>query len=218
MKTLLLELLLCCCIIADAQRTQPYTEVKSAISFNPLALIQVDYTVLAGYEHRLKPGLFLTTEIGYIFASSYIEADYQGTNTATGFTIRPSIKRFFNRNSRYYIQAQVFYKQVNHHIYDWLGRDAVDNVPSYEQLEHFDYRRLMIGFNGVGGMLVPLNRNRSLYFDFYAGLGIRLKKAMVIAEPNSVYFPRSIIELNNDPDNTTLPSLPIGLRLIFVVK
>lgn len=71
MKNILLMLLLFS-FYAQAQRKKqpfkerPFTESKTAISFNPFALAEIDFTALAGYEVRLASKLYLSTEAGYI--------------------------------------------------------------------------------------------------------------------------------------------------------
>ena len=110
----------------------------------------------------------------------------------------------------------MFYKQVTHHIFDWLGKDVVNGIASYEQLQNFDYRRKITGFNFVSGVLVPLGKSNKTFIDFYLGIGVRNKSASVVGEPRSVYQQRDRIILAGD--NGTFPSLPAGLRLVIGIN
>lgn len=175
-------LLLLCAFpfFAKAQRAQPFTQVSNAISFNPFALIEIDYTALVGYENKLAPKIFLSTEAGYIFSSGYIGSRNGSSSNGTGFLIRPSVKWFVAENNRFYLQPQIFYKQVTHKVYDWLGKDVVNGVPAYEQLQDFKYRRKIIGFNAVSGFVLPLDHRRKGFIDLYFGIGVRYKKKIVL--------------------------------------
>ncbi len=192
-----------------------FNENKTAISFNPFALAAVDYTLLVGYERKLSVKFFLGSEAGYIFASSYIGNDGQSSNKGTGFIIRPSLRWFAADNNKFYLQPQVFYKQVTHQMHDWLGKDAVNGVPSYEQLQDFKYRRIISGFNLVAGFALPLGQHSRNYIDLYFGLGIRNKKSLVAGEPTSVY--NRAIGIFDPEDDGVFPSVPIGVRFIYAI-
>jgi hypothetical protein len=216
-----LVLLLLFSFCAHAQKKKHFQEHlfpenKTAISFNPFALAEIDFTALGGFENRIAPKLYLSNEAGYIFASSYIGADDQSQNQGTGFLIRLSVKWFVANNGKFYLQPQVFYKQVTHKMHDWLGKSAVNGVSSYEQLQDFKYRRKIYGVNAVAGFALALDQHRNGYIDFYFGLGIRYKKAVIAGEPNSVYQNSSGMFTNMD--NGVYPSLPMGIRFIFSIK
>jgi hypothetical protein len=192
-----------------------FTENNTAISFNPFALAEIDFTALAGYENRLAPKLYLSNEAGYIFASNYIGNDGTSSNNGTGFLIRPSLKWFVTDNGKFYLQPQIFYKQVTHKMHDWLGKAAVNRVPSYEQLQDFKYRRKIYGFNTVAGFVLSLDQHKKGYMDFYFGLGIRNKKTVIAGEPNSVY--KNSDGMFADMDNGLFPSIPMGIRIIYAL-
>lgn len=216
MKKLLL--LLCAFpFFAKAQKAPPFTQVSNAISFNPFALIEVDYTALFGYENKLGPKLFLSNEAGYIFASSYIGSRNGNSTTGSGFLLRPSVKWFVSESNRFYLQPQFFYKQVTHNVYDWLGKDAVNGVASYEQLQDFKYRREIFGFNVVSGFVLPLDQRRKGFIDLYFGIGVRDKKDNVVGEPRSVYNIPLDFSTNSDNNKGILPSLPMGVRFIYTL-
>lgn len=221
MKNIFLLLLLFS-FFAQAQRKKhsftehPFTESKTAISFNPFALAEIDFTALAGYETRLAPRWYLSTEAGYIFASNYIGRTEQSSNDGTGFLIRPSVKWFVADNNKFYLQPQIFYKQVTHKMHDWLGKSVVNGVPAYEQLQDFGYRRKIYGFNTVAGFVLALDQHKNGYMDFYFGLGLRYKKSSIAGEPSSTY--QNSDGLFGNMDNGIFPSVPVGIRIIYVLK
>lgn len=205
-------------LIATAQKKRPFTETNHAVSFNLPALAQIDYTVLFGYEKKLAPKLFLSAEAGYIFASGYIRDENFSNPPASGFLVRPSLKWFVARNNEFYLQPQAFYKQVTHSVYDWLGKNAVNDIPAYEQLQDFKYRRTIVGMNAVAGFAIPLGWFNNAYLDIYMGLGVRIKKSSVVGEPHSVYRKSSVSIATGDLDNGWYPSLPLGIRFIYAIK
>ena len=215
-------LLLVLSFCAHAQRKKHsfterlFPENKTAISFNPFALAEIDFTALAGYENRLVPKLYLSTEAGYILASNYIGSDGESSNNGTGFLIRPSLKWFVADNNKFYLQPQIFYKQVTHKMYDWLQKDVVNGVSAYEQLQNFKYRRKIYGLNTVAGFVLPLEQHKKGYIDFYFGLGIRSKKTVIAGEPGSAYQNSSGMFANMD--NGVFPSVPMGIRIIYSIN
>lgn len=221
MKNFLLLLLLFS-FFAQAQRKKhsfterPFPGSKTAISINPFALAEIDFTALAGFENRLAPKWYLSTEAGYIFASNYIGRTEQSSNNGTGFLIRPSVKWFVADNNKFYLQPQIFYKQVTHKMHDWLAKSVVNGVPAYEQLQDFGYRRKIYGINTVAGFVLALDQHRNGYMDFYFGFGIRRKKSIIAGEPKSTY--QNSDGLFGDMDNGIFPSVPAGIRLIYVLK
>ncbi|HEU4470300.1 MAG TPA: hypothetical protein VFR58_04390 [Flavisolibacter sp.] len=214
MKTYILLLLLLP-LGAAAQQRDPGPDYTKAISFSPLALAQIDFTMMLGAEYRLRPGFSLYTDAGYIFSSAYL-TDGGNSRGASGFIIRPAARFYLRGRSLFYLQPQVFYKQVTHRLHDWLGKNCVEGVPAFEQLQDFRYRRQAYGFNGVVGALVPLSRRDRVFFDFYLGLGVRYKKNAVVKEPNCC-FDRGGFVTTINRDEGSFPSIPAGVKLVIAV-
>jgi hypothetical protein len=214
MKKLLLPVLLILMVSVKAQKKEKLpVEYENAISISPLMLLGPDYTLTLGYEKRLRPFLVLSTEAGVVMGSAHFSSgDDPG---AWGILIRPSIKFFVNEEKNFYLQPQLFYKMVNHNLYDWLGKNCVNDIHAYEELQEFTYRRQAFGFNAIAGVLVP-TRGRKMMFDFYLGLGIRHKTANVADEPDSCYDPVSF-GFGTFNQTGTFPNIPGGVRMVFVL-
>jgi hypothetical protein len=217
MKLLFLPFCLLCLQTVHAQISTEVQDYKKAIHFSPLALIQVDYTLMAGFEYRQRPGFSWVMEAGYIFASAYL-TDFETESPGTGFIIRPSVRFYLGDKNRFYLQPQLFYKMVTHQKHDWVGRDCVDGVSAYEELADFKYRRNISGANAIIGWIVPLGRSGKRFVDFYLGMGFKYKKAVVVDEPNSCYLPPSNFMTTTDPDNGYYPNIPLGVKLIFSIQ
>lgn len=216
MKKLLLVMSLFPLLI-QAQNYTTFPKARHAISVNPFALAQLDYTILAGYDIRLKHRLYLSTEAGYIFSSSYIESMDNPSTNGSGFIIRPSVKWFHGITQKFYVQPQVFFKQFTHAGEDWIGKNAVNGVPAYEQYQQFRYRRNIWGINFIGGFAFPLGPKGKTFMDAYCGLGVRYKKSIVVGEPRSIYREPSFSFFANGIDQGWLPSFPAGLRFCYVI-
>jgi len=200
------------CVHAQQLRP-PFTENKLAVSFNPFALVAIDYTALFGLDYKVATKLYTSTEVGYIFASDYISG--VSAQDGKGFIIRPSLKWFIADNNRFYLQPQIYYKQVTHKMYGWVGKNPVNGVASYEELQDFRYRREISGFNLVSGFVLPLDKNRRGYLDFYFGIGLKNKKSMVV-EPNTVFH--RLQGMFQPADDGVFPSLPVGARIILAIQ
>src|SRR4051812_3841319 len=165
MRKFFLPILLIGSLMAHAQKQKPPLNYKAAFSFSPLALAQIDYTLMFGGEYRLRPGITLVTDIGYIFGSEYMKGE---AKPAVGFVFRPSVKLFVNERNNFYLQPQLFYKQVTHQEYDWLGMECVNGIPTYEALTHFRYRRVVYGVNATAGAVLPRAKTGDgLTVEFY---------------------------------------------------
>ncbi len=211
MKSFLLAVLALVSLGVTAQNGKAPVEYQKAVFVNPLMLIGPDFTLAGGYEFRVKPSAVISLEAGYIMGSGHFDNGTDNSRSATGFIVRPSVKYFVNTRKNFYLQPQLFYKMVNHKMNDWLGKNCVDDVPTYEERQDFTYRRQAYGFNLIGGVLLP-TRSR-LMFDIYFGLGIRHRKVGVVGEPNSCYEPMNMLSLGEDEG--TYPNVPLGLRLLF---
>ncbi|MFL5811403.1 MAG: hypothetical protein ACJ749_17905 [Flavisolibacter sp.] len=214
MKQTTLLLFLFTFYFAAAQKQKQMVMYGTAIHFSPLALIQVDYTVLVGGEYRLKPNLGLVADIGYIFGSAYLDPE---DNQASGFVFRPSIRFYSGRRNNFYVQPQIFYKLVTHKVQDWLGMDCDNGVAAFQQLKEFKYRRNIYGLNATIGRVFPLDTKNRAFVDLFIGLGLRYKKSSVVGNDCSCYQPTSILFTEEDPDNGFFPSLPGGVKLVFAL-
>lgn len=216
MKKIFLYLVVCFPLHLFAQHHRTPVEYNSAIHFNPFALAQIDYTFLTGIEFRTNPRVSVVTELGYIFASDYIELQSKSF-PASGFMIRPSVRFFMNERKNFYLQPQVFFKKVTHHLHDWVGMDCENDVPGYEEFKEFRFQRFIYGFNVTGGFLVPLSKSGNTLIDFYFGFGLRQKSVSIKNEPNACYNRRNFF-VSISQSNGMVPGIPSGIKLIFVVR
>lgn len=214
MKTFLLLLSLFVVANVGAQNNKPPVIYKKAISISPLALADLDHTLLLTGEYRFNNKLALVTDVGYIFASDYI-----GDEKKTwGFNFRPSLRMYYGKRNKGYLQAQAFYKMATYTLYDWVGKDCVNGVPSYEKQMEFDYRKKVTGFNIIAGGVLPISKSHQWLIDLYGGLGFRYKTHQMVDEKNTCYNLNSGMFLDLYGDELTTLSVPMGLRLTYVLK
>lgn len=210
MKHLLSFLCLFSAFTINAQRQRTKLAYTTAVNFSPLALLQTDNTIMLGAEHRLTKRWAVATDLGYSFTSYYYGKEIKN---AKGFIIRPTV-RYYGHSLRGYIQAQPFYKMVNYDMNDWLGKDCVNGVHSYEKLEDFRLRKNVYGINFVAGEVLPVSDK--MFFDLYVGFGLRTRNHRILNRFNSCY------DRTDDgfsiSDNTWVPSLPIGIRVGYALR
>ncbi len=215
MKKILLLLLVAATVAASAQKpTKPPVIYKKAISFSPLALADMDHTILLTGEYRLNNKLGLVLDAGYIFASDYLSE----TQKTWGFNIRPSVRFYYGKRNKAYLQGQAFYKSATYTLHDWIGKDCVDGVPTYEELKNFDYRKKVAGFNIIAGGVLPLSPSHKWLIDLYGGLGFRHKTHHMVNEPNACYNIGDGFLLDFYQQEITTISVPMGVRITYVLQ
>ncbi len=205
----------CAALSAGAQSTHSVFKFKTAASFNPTLLIGPDYTAMFGMEQRMKNKIAFVLDAGYVFGSAYLNGE-NVVKRVSGFNLRPGVKLYTKENKRFYLQMRVFYKQVNYKIYDWLGKSCVNEIPAYEQLQKFTYRKKAISFNFMAGTLFRLSD--AVLLDLYEGLGIKFKNQQP-TEATACYRnnERGIL-LNVFRENSVTPNLAIGIKLLVRLK
>lgn len=171
MKNLFTLLLSVSPFFGMAQQTPNPFDFKTAVSFNPTVLAPVDNTIMLGAEYALKNRLALVLDAGYIFYSGYFQAhELEGVK---GFAIRPGLKFYGNKEKSLFYQFQVSYKQADYKLHDWLGKDCVNGIPAYEELQQFTYRKKTVSFNTLAGWMFRLSDG--LLLELYGGVGIKIK-------------------------------------------
>jgi len=196
---------------AKAQKKAQGFDYKTAINISPLAIADVDNGLMFGAEYRINPRIALLVDASYLFDSYY----FSQPKHVSGFTVRPILRHYINNNEKQgFIQIQSFYKQVDYTLHDWVDKNLVDNVPSYSQLQDFNYRKKVWGFNFMGGFLKSLSSDR-FFLDFAGGLGFRYKKQGT-TEPNTGIRQRRVFD--NSSDGVPMLSLPVSIKLAYRLK
>jgi len=196
-----------------AQSTPSVFNYKTAVSFNPSVLAGLDYTAMFGAEYRWKEKFAFTLDAGYVFYSDYFRQGVKGTS---GFSIRPGIKIYPATERQYYFQFSIFYKQVDYKIYDWLGKDCVNQIPTYEQLQDFRYRKKTLSFNILRGRNFRINDY--IIVELYAGLGVKIKDQGP-TEKFACYRNLEAGIINRTfQDHQVTASVPIGIKVVVPVN
>jgi hypothetical protein len=195
----------------------------------PSGLIDLfDGNINLGSEYRFNHTWSATLDAGGIFYSQYFEKN----KSATGFLLRPGVRVYPGKYKDYFVELQLHYKQVMYHIRDWIDRDVVNDVATYQEFKTFRYRKRVMGVHIMGGMKEYLGRNHRLLIEVYLGLGVHFKNQYLINEPNGRYdAPLTMGITNNTTNNTAgntsnnrpgersvVPALPGGIRLTYRLR
>ena len=217
MRLTLLCLLVLLCgwpAIAWSQRSDTVAnQYKAAFRFNFTGLLDpIDNNISVGGEYCFNPHVSATLDVAFIEVSSY----FNDLTRTSGYILRPSFRYYPGLRHKAFIEGVLFYKHVNYHISDWLGRACVNGVPVYEENTSFVYGKRVSGINFQAGIQESLSRNKRLRMEAYLGVGVRQRKQDVIREENSCYNQQlGIIDINGISGSAVLSSLPWGLRLIY---
>ena len=204
-----------CSLCPAAQNRSRNFGFNTAVSVNPFMLIGEDITFMVGAEQQLKDKLSVVMDVGYVFQSEYFNG-MDVMKGVSGFNLRPGIKFYTKETKRSYLMAQLFYKQVGYKVYDFLGKDCVNGVPTFEQLQDFTYRKRTISMNFIAGKYYHLSD--MLLFELYGGIGVKSKNQKP-TEKNSCYCnnDRGII-FSKFQEQITMPNFPVGFKLVYIIK
>ncbi|MEP7257370.1 MAG: DUF3575 domain-containing protein [Flavitalea sp.] len=208
---LLLSFLLLFLVSTQAQKTVPYP-INSFhfLRFNPLGLLDpVEGNLSFGAEYHLQKSWSVAMDASWIFYSRHFsEAN------ASGFMLRPAIRTYRGPRQNRFFELEFQYKQVDHHLHDWIGRDFVNGVPSYEELTSFTYRKQVFGFHFKAGSIFPLTKNKRFWMEAYVGLGARYRHFSTVNQPYNTFSPLSDI-FEGDFTLGWTAALPLGMRLMW---
>lgn len=197
-----------------AQQKEILLKDTKFIRFSPSGLVDpIETNFSVGVEYRFADRWSFGSDAAWIFHSEYFEHS-KNTN---GFIVRPAIRRYFGLWQRGFVEAGLFYKYVVYKMQDWLGRDCVNGVPSYEEYTTFNYRKQALGLNINTGLQGRLSQNGKLWYEIYIGIGARYKWQGVINERNSCYTNAAGLfeEVINSEEVKFYPSIPMGVRLLY---
>jgi len=213
-------------IMAQAMQTDTG---KLYLRHNPLGLIDfLDGNITFGSEYRFNDTWSATLDAGGILYSQY----FPKSKRAIGILLRPGVRLYPGKYKDYFVELQFHYKQVTYNIRDWLDRDVVNGVSTYEELKTFRYRKRAIGVNIMGGMKQYLSKNHRLFIEIYLGPGVHFKNQKLVDEPNARYDPPfTLFTTDNTSNNTAgnnsnntpgersvVPALPGGVRLTYRLR
>lgn len=195
------------------QSVKDYFPEKKIIGrFNFTGLLDgFDQNISIGIEYRFNTHWSTGSDAAYIFRSIYLSE----SKVASGIILRPFIRYYPRKNGSGFIEAEIHYKYVTYQLTDWIGRDATNGVPAYEEYTTFNYNKRAVGLNIKTGTDANLSRDKKLRLEIYIGLGVRYKKQGV---DNGIYTrTRGSFGGLYDPEYSTVV-LPLGMRLVYDIK
>ncbi|MEO6648819.1 MAG: DUF3575 domain-containing protein [Chitinophagaceae bacterium] len=201
-------------VAAQLNRASLY-EDKLSLRLNPLGLVDVfDGNISGGIAYSLNQRWSITVDLSYIFYSTYLREN-KGTS---GYIFKPAIRYYVSESRKFYLESTVWYKCSSYKVLDWVDKDCVNGVPSYQEFKSFRFRKQVLGFNIQGGFQKALMKNKLLRMEIYAGIGVRLKWQEVKNDPQACYQPNDVFESSFYNPTKVSPGLPHGLRLVYVIR
>lgn len=211
---------------------QSYAQRKNfGIEFSPLALADIINfrAIQFGFENRLVNRFTLYNELGV----KYIKGPYENTDTvrgkSNGFRYKIELRYYFKNNrdtiadldklAGFYVGANVFYSQ-NNFDYQINYRPITDSLGGNK--DNFKVKKIIKSPNLIlGKELVVLKK---VYFDFYAGFGLRFrtietqfkefnKEKDMLISPIDITVRGEMDKVNSEDKQTVLPNFSGGVRI-----
>ncbi|MFT3826505.1 MAG: DUF3575 domain-containing protein [Chitinophagaceae bacterium] len=199
----------CCMQTGFAQKTTPpYENRLFARAYLPGLIDPMDANITAGLEYKLTPQWSATMDAGYVYLSTYYNV--YNIHRTSGYILRPGIRWYFSSDNKWFLEAQLPYKQVTYKLQDWVNRGGINGSSAYEQFTTFRVRKYTAGVNLMGGIKRSIGRQKKVFFEFYAGFGLRYKEEGPYRTPDDMQIEESDIR-SSFPSNI-LPSMPMGIR------
>jgi hypothetical protein len=189
-----------------------FPEKKIVGRFNFTGLLDVfDENISIGAGYRFSPHWSTGIDVAYIFKSIYLSE----SKVANGIILRPFIRYYPKKEKGGFLEAEIHYKYVAYRLTDWVGRDATNGVPAYEEYATFHYNKRVMGLNINAGTDENLSRDKRLRLEVYIGIGIRFKKQG--ADIGIYTRQRELFQNLYNPQYSTVV-LPLGMRLLYDIK
>jgi hypothetical protein len=201
-------------ISAQSPKKPSVTKGTQFFRFNITSMLDpVETNFSLGYENRFHKNWSAGVDAAWIFYSNYFE-DTKHTN---GFILRPAARYYIPGLDGMYLETELHYKYAVYTIQDWVGRNCVNEVPSYEQFTKFHYLKEAYGFHFKTGFQGSISKNRKLWLEFYLGIGPRWRSEKVINSPNSCYNNGRRL-IGEEPGVNTGVATPVGVRFLYKLK
>lgn len=206
--TVVLALVLNCCY---AQKfTDSLFSTTTFARFNPLGLVDVrDLNISFGVEKRISHKSSVALDGSFIFFSQMFG---EKSHYSRGFMFRPAY-RFFPAQGKVFIEIEGHYKQVTQKLTDWVGRDVVNDVPTYDEYATFRLRKSVKGAHLKVGRQYYLSKH--FWLEVYVGIGVHYRKYKVVDDPRMRYALDNVFLMVTSVDQEVVPALPAGLRLLY---
>lgn len=188
------------------------------VRFNFLGLIDpLESNFSGGLEYKKTPQLSYTADLGYVYFSS-IMGNVKRTN---GLLLRTAIRTYSKSTPQLFGELELHNKLVFYRMHDWLGMDAVNGVPSYEELKYFTYSKYVGGLHLKTGYQGSLSKDKRWWLELYMGFGVKYRNYFLSGQPGGTVYNT----VNNGffwGNNRTaggggmvLPNFSFGTRLLY---
>jgi len=200
-------------IAAQQTKSDQSFERKWMIRLNPLGLADPFETNFSmGAEYIFRDRWAVAADASWVIESRY----FSNAKSSGGMIFRPAVRYYFNEKRTAFLELEGQYKEVGYTIHDWLGKNDVNGVSAYEELTDFRFQKNVWGLHIKGGLKAPISRSKKFWIEGYWGVGFRVRRTFIRNEPNSSYN-ASGDNFFNGANDATLPAVPVGLRLLYLL-
>lgn len=189
------------------------------VRFNfPGVVDPLETNLSGGLEYKKTEQLSYTADLGYVYFSS-IMGDVKRTN---GLIFRTAIRYYSKNTPQLFGELELHNKLVYYRMHDWLGINAVNGVPSYEEFKYFNYAKYVGGVNIKTGYQGRLSKDKRWWMEVYMGFGVKYRNYYLSGQPGGTVYN----SVNNNGffwgnnraaggGGMVLPNLSLGMRLLY---
>ena len=212
------------CLILSGAKAQPQKKDVN-IRTNILSWLEPNAGgPVLGIEYFLNSKFSIGTDAGLIF---YNIAKSENNKLAHpfGFKIKPEVRYYLYKKNKpdptrlFFAVEGLLLKTKTINFNDLPVRDNLGNVVYY-YIGGFPERKKVVGANLKAGVMIPRFFYKKMMIEFYAGIGVRVKKYTFADIPNGAAVSQrtqSSFLLNTDIDGT-YPSLTAGFKLVYKIN
>jgi hypothetical protein len=141
-----------------------------------------------------------------------------------GVILRTAVRYYSKNTPQLFGELELHNKLVFYKMQDWLGKDVVNGVASYEQLQYFTYSKYVAGVNLKTGYQAWMTRDGKWWMEAFMGIGLKFRNYFLVGQPGGTVYANpsgSFIFGNNGrnrPGGIVLPNFSFGLRLGYKLK
>lgn len=188
------------------------------VRFNFLGLIDpLESNLSGGLEYKKTPQLSYTADLGYVYFSG-IMGNVKRTN---GLIFRTAVRYYSKSTPQLFGELEFHNKLVVYRKHDWLGMDAVNGVPSYEEYKYFNYSKYVGALSIKTGYQGSLSKDKRWWMELYMGFGVKYRNYFLSGQPggtvyntvNNGFFWGS--NRNAGGAGMVIPNLSMGMRLLY---
>lgn len=194
----------------------------------PSSFLDIDAGLMLGVNYRWSQSFSASIEPTWIFFNALVTPDNSRRVYPSGIKIRADLRWHFRGEilgMDGYLAPDFHFKSIQTKRLGEFGINCQNGSCAYFQSAYYKEIKQEIGGFLKMGALKSISQNRRWLLEFYAGIGVKQMKFRETGLPTGGsflfpperLFPESIFT-GDDRNSFSMPMLPGGIKLIFVMR